>query len=365
MQFFVMKSASLAHIQTSVRVGVWATSGPNTETLMEALDKSDHVVLLFSANQTGHFQGYARMASEPDAALQPGLWGKASDRLGHTFKVTWLKQCMLPFSQLESLRDGLSGDSPLWKSRDGQEVPATLGEKLVRLLYQQRTEDLLSLPADDDESDLFRTASRSRSPQCRSSGKGALSRSGSRKRRHLSQSSHLQSQDQHKGGRLVQDASRAGLGESPSGAWIPPSGAPAPRTVADGQVLSAVGGSSGSTTAGLVDASTSPGEGEGSAVPAWTKKPASMWMLPNNAGQPLAADTPQPGVHPAHGLPPGWGGPYGPPPGWGFYPPPPGAFGIPAWPPGTQPMPPPVQEQVTSDRPSHHKRRRRSPKNAR
>jgi hypothetical protein len=86
LQFFIVRSITLKNIQTSVRMGVWATSKFNTQMLLEAFEKADHVVLIFSANQTGHFQGYARMSSLPDRELHSGLWGRMSNRLGDSFK---------------------------------------------------------------------------------------------------------------------------------------------------------------------------------------------------------------------------------------------------------------------------------------
>lgn len=300
MQFFVVRSITLANIQTSVKTGVWATSRFNTQMLAEAFEKSDHVVLLFSANQTGHFQGYARMASAPDRDLQPGLWGRMSDRLGHNFKVAWLKQCMLPFSQTDSLRNGLNNDSPLRKSRDGQEVPSDLGEKLARLMYQQRTEDLLALPSDEDDADLFRGASRSRSARG-----GGASRSGSRQRRPPRRGSRSRSRED-RGRRGSQDRDRGRdnnrNGASP-GAWVPPVG----------EVPAAASGA-GPPSAEKADEASAP----------WLRKPASTWTVPGSAAAPAASPAPAPG---GYGPPPGWGSPYGPPPGWGYYPPP-GPYGL-------------------------------------
>lgn len=174
LRFFIVKAHSLSNIQLSVRTGIWATGKSSTAVFQEAFEKSTHVVLIFSADQTGHFQGYARMASAPDPQLRPGLWGRLSPKLGDNFKVEWLKKCMLPFSRTETLRNSADNDTPVRRHSDGQEVPSELGEKLVRLLHQMRDEDLLSLPTEEDD-DLFTASSaprsdRSRSPRRESKG---------------------------------------------------------------------------------------------------------------------------------------------------------------------------------------------------
>jgi len=259
-QFFVMRSANLSSIQTSVRHGVWATSRFNTQLLEEAFRKVGHVVLLFSADQTGHFQGYARMEAAPHKDLKPGLWGQMSDRLGSSFKVAWLKQCMLPFSQTDGLRNGTLDGQSLRKSRDGQEVPDELGEQLVRLMWQQRSEDLLALPADDDDDvDALlqgAPAARSRSPR----GRGATPSIAQRRR---------------PGSR---SRSRGRRGAGGSGAWVPPGGTPPPGPWVPPSSVPAPGAwvpPAGAVPAAGSGAPTPGGEGEGKETPAWASKPAN------------------------------------------------------------------------------------------
>ncbi|OLP75151.1 hypothetical protein AK812_SmicGene45099 [Symbiodinium microadriaticum] len=48
---------------------------------------------IFTSGESRTFLGYARMVDEPDDLLFPGIWGEFSSRLGHSFKVHWLKQC--------------------------------------------------------------------------------------------------------------------------------------------------------------------------------------------------------------------------------------------------------------------------------
>lgn len=280
MQFFVVRPATLSSIQTSVRRGLWATSRSITELLEEAFRKFDHVVLLFSALTSGHFQGYALMTTAPDRRLEPGLLG--SSDVGDSFKVSWLKQCMLSHTKTDMLRHGEDSGEVLRKSRDGQEVGVELGERLVRLMFQQPSQDLLALPPDDDDDVdalLGGGTARTRSPPRSSAARRSRSRSRRRSR------------------------SRGRRGD---GAWVPPSGAPPP-----GPWVPPGGSPPGMDPAAM----------DGRA--AWAAPAASPWGAP-----------------PCGGPPPGWPGAAGPPPGWpppmmhGHPPPPFGYYPMPGAPPG-------------------------------
>lgn len=290
LQYFLVRSHTLLNIQTSIREGVWATSRSNTQALQEAFKSCDHVVLIFSANHTGHFQGYGRMTSAPDRKLGQGLWGKMAGRLGDTFKVEWLKQCVLPFSEADNLRNDLQSGCPLRKSRDGQEVPAELGAELCRLLYQQKDEELLKLPSGEpaDEDGEAKAGSRSRSPRRRGS---SLSRRRSASRRRSPP--RRRSRSRYKRRDRSRQASRSPEGPAwarkPTG-WVNPGGPP----------------------------------------PAWSVPPGgSPWSTPPPG---FGMPPPGPGM-----MPPGYGGPPPPgAPGWGYgYPPAPVMGGFP--PPGPGP----------------------------
>lgn len=78
-KFFIVKSLTLQDLEQSVRNGIWATQSHNEQTLNKAfqvsfqiisimprlthLKAADNVYLIFSANKSGEYFGYARMAS--------------------------------------------------------------------------------------------------------------------------------------------------------------------------------------------------------------------------------------------------------------------------------------------------------------
>ncbi|KAG9943532.1 hypothetical protein KCU85_g8588, partial [Aureobasidium melanogenum] len=62
-KYFVVKSLTLQDLEASVRNGVWATQSHNEVALNHAYETADNVYLVFSANKSGEYFGYARMAS--------------------------------------------------------------------------------------------------------------------------------------------------------------------------------------------------------------------------------------------------------------------------------------------------------------
>lgn len=94
-RYFILKSLTVEDLELSVRTGIWATQSHNEETLNEAfkvrfflfsihtvysfytyaneVQSSENVYLVFSANKSGEYFGYARMTSEinqdPAAAI--------------------------------------------------------------------------------------------------------------------------------------------------------------------------------------------------------------------------------------------------------------------------------------------------------
>lgn len=62
-KYFIVKSLTLQDLELSVRNGIWATQSHNEETLNKAFENSENVYLIFSANKSGEYFGYARMAS--------------------------------------------------------------------------------------------------------------------------------------------------------------------------------------------------------------------------------------------------------------------------------------------------------------
>ncbi|KAL8857076.1 MAG: hypothetical protein Q9178_006368 [Gyalolechia marmorata] len=62
-KFFIMKSLTVEDMELSIRNSIWATQAHNEEALNKAFETAENVYLIFSANKSGEYFGYARMAS--------------------------------------------------------------------------------------------------------------------------------------------------------------------------------------------------------------------------------------------------------------------------------------------------------------
>ncbi|CAL5867765.1 uncharacterized protein PFLUO_LOCUS1985 [Penicillium psychrofluorescens] len=62
-RYFVVKSLTVEDLEMSKQSGIWATQNHNEASLNRAYETSDNVYLIFSANKSGEYFGYARMIS--------------------------------------------------------------------------------------------------------------------------------------------------------------------------------------------------------------------------------------------------------------------------------------------------------------
>ncbi|KAG9145056.1 hypothetical protein Leryth_018344 [Lithospermum erythrorhizon] len=135
-RYFIIKSLNHQNIELSVRKGIWATQVVNEPILDEAFHNSRKVILIFSVNMSGFFQGYAQMTSSV-GWRQDSIWNQGSggnNRWGHSFKVKWLCLNDLPFEKTLHLKNPLNQYKPVKISRDCQELPQDIGEALCELI---------------------------------------------------------------------------------------------------------------------------------------------------------------------------------------------------------------------------------------
>jgi len=85
-KYFIVKSLTLQDLELSVRNGIWATQSHNEESLNNAFHSAENVYLIFSANKSGEYFGYARMTSPilEDAAELINLAPKPNDIMDTT-----------------------------------------------------------------------------------------------------------------------------------------------------------------------------------------------------------------------------------------------------------------------------------------
>jgi hypothetical protein len=84
-KFFILKSLTVEDLELSVSTGIWATQPHNEEALNNAFKDADSVYLVFSANKSGEYYGYARMISQinedPAAAIEFAPTAQATNDL--------------------------------------------------------------------------------------------------------------------------------------------------------------------------------------------------------------------------------------------------------------------------------------------
>ncbi|XP_019446683.1 PREDICTED: uncharacterized protein LOC109350028 isoform X3 [Lupinus angustifolius] len=136
-KYFIIKSLNNQNFSLSVEKGIWATQVKNEPILEEAFHNSGRVILIFSVNMSGSFQGYAQMMSSIGRRGRDNIWSDGSGRSnpwGRSFKVKWLRLCDLPFHKTIHLKNPLNDYKPVKISRDCQELSPEIGLALCELL---------------------------------------------------------------------------------------------------------------------------------------------------------------------------------------------------------------------------------------
>ncbi|KAF8946798.1 hypothetical protein BGZ47_011384 [Haplosporangium gracile] len=181
-RYFIMKSLNEEDLKLSAQFGLWATQEHLVPILNDAFMNSKNVYLVFSANKSGEFFGYARMmdliSSENEAAImasredriwQPALEIPLSPEMkaamleeieqaakegrqltyeeaeaisrastttktwGIMFPVQWIDLHKVSFTRTTHMLNPLYENREVKVSKDGTEVEPTVGEQLVSL----------------------------------------------------------------------------------------------------------------------------------------------------------------------------------------------------------------------------------------
>lgn len=129
-----MRSFSLANIETARARSVWATQEHNETVLNDALSQGE-VILIFSVNNSRHFQGYARMMSRAGKRKSSdNIWDTSHGGIGGAFALEWLNVCDLAFEMTSHLRNPLNENLPPKRSRDGTELSFEVGLEICNLI---------------------------------------------------------------------------------------------------------------------------------------------------------------------------------------------------------------------------------------
>ncbi|KAI8994278.1 YT521-B-like domain-containing protein, partial [Gaertneriomyces semiglobifer] len=132
-RYFILKSLTRDDLEIATARGWWATQAKNEAILDKAFKSTRDVYLIFSANKSGEFYGYARCVSSPLCSL----FDKYAT-LGTPFKIKWITIQPLPFSRVKYLRNAWNANKPIKVSRDGIEVETSIGKRLLQEFDSER-----------------------------------------------------------------------------------------------------------------------------------------------------------------------------------------------------------------------------------
>jgi hypothetical protein len=135
-RFFIIKSSNKENVDLSQKYSEWATTVTNQKKLNEAF-QNNNVILIFSVNKSGNFQGYAVMSSFISDKVSNIWQNESSVKLGGSFAVQWLSMCEMPFSKVKNLVNPINNNEYVIKSRDTQELPREIGITLCNYCYEQ------------------------------------------------------------------------------------------------------------------------------------------------------------------------------------------------------------------------------------
>lgn len=146
--FFQIKSINHENVQLSKDLGVWATSFQNESRFNAAFRENRNVILIFSVQQSGAFQGFARMISEakPSSRVVPWVLPErlSNKSLGGLIEIDWLCTNELSFQETSELINSYNDNKPVKIARDGQQLEPRIGKKLCKLFPHDSTDRVLS-----------------------------------------------------------------------------------------------------------------------------------------------------------------------------------------------------------------------------
>lgn len=131
-RFYVIKAGTHRAVDVSVSTGLWALGAATDRKIQAAIREGKEVVLVFSVQGSGHFQGYAVLQGPASNMNWPSdSYGANSG--GRCYFIEWKHRCNLPFQSTRHLVNPWNENQNVQVSRDGQELEPSVGEALCRL----------------------------------------------------------------------------------------------------------------------------------------------------------------------------------------------------------------------------------------
>ncbi|KAH6648090.1 YT521-B-like domain-containing protein [Truncatella angustata] len=137
-RFFVIRSYSIENVQDAMEDGLWATKHDNAKKLCDIFESGVKIILIFGANKTGEFQGYARMTGIPSAYNpKPKWWIRITWPKSLPFTIEWVSKQATSDRLTRGLKNSLNEGMPITRSRDCQELDDYCGRALIDIMNQE------------------------------------------------------------------------------------------------------------------------------------------------------------------------------------------------------------------------------------
>ncbi|CAD8057959.1 unnamed protein product [Paramecium sonneborni] len=138
--FFIVKSNTEQNVILAKTHDVWATTRRNFGTLMDQFNNKK-VILIFIANRVEKFLGCAKMKNTQVPRDPKWQWcGTSTIQLADNFSIEWLRKGTVDFAKLQDTINPKTGDLVI-RSKDCQEVPADIGQRICLLFEQIKQND--------------------------------------------------------------------------------------------------------------------------------------------------------------------------------------------------------------------------------
>uniref|UniRef100_A0A1B6M6V0 RNA helicase n=1 Tax=Graphocephala atropunctata TaxID=36148 RepID=A0A1B6M6V0_9HEMI len=131
-RYFVIKAGHLKTVDASVSRGVWAFTHNTEKKLVETFKAGKTVILVFSLQSSGHFQGYARLRGDKCESGGEPL-PEQGGNLNCVLPVEWIKRGNISFNATRHLVNPYNENNKVQTSRDGQEIEPSVGDALCKM----------------------------------------------------------------------------------------------------------------------------------------------------------------------------------------------------------------------------------------
>ncbi|GFY33088.1 3'-5' RNA helicase YTHDC2 [Trichonephila clavipes] len=132
-RYFIIKANTSRVVEVSMAKNIWAFTSTTERKLLSAIKEGKEVILIFSIQGSGHFQGFARFTPHLSDQRPPEF---SAANLGTCYQIEWIKKANIPFQSTRHLQNAWNENRKVQISRDGQELEPSVGESLCKLIVK-------------------------------------------------------------------------------------------------------------------------------------------------------------------------------------------------------------------------------------